>query len=50
MNIHVEINEASSSPKPMKSSLPWRMLNFLATLLSSPKGYQGGWEAGARGL
>ena len=50
MNIHVEVNEASSSPKPIKSSLPRRLLNFLATLLSSPKGNQGGWEGGARGL
>ncbi len=50
MNIHVQLNKASSSPKPTRSSLPRRLLNFIATLLSSPKGNQGGWEGGARGL
>jgi hypothetical protein len=44
------VKEATSSLKPMKISLLRRMFNFLATLLSSPKGGQGGWEGGARGL
>ena len=50
MNMHVEVKEVTSSLKPVKISLLRRMFNFLATLLSSPKGGQGGWEGGARGL
>ena len=50
MNMHVEVKEATSLPKPMKISLLRRIFNFLVRLLSSPKGDQGGWEGGARGL
>jgi hypothetical protein len=50
MNMHVEVKEATSSPKPMKVSLLRRIFNFLGRVLSSPKGDQGGWEGGARGL
>jgi hypothetical protein len=27
-----------------------RMLHYLGAILSAPRGYQGGWEGGARGL
>jgi len=50
MNMHLEVKDATSSLKPVKVSLLSRVLNFLATLLSSPKGDQCGWEGGARGL
>jgi hypothetical protein len=50
MNMHMEVKEATSSLKPKKVSLIRRVFRFLATLLSSPKGDQGGWEGGARGL
>jgi len=33
-----------------KPSLLQRLMLALATFLSSPKGDQGGWEGGARGL
>jgi hypothetical protein len=50
MNMHVEIREGPSSLKTAKGSLLRRMLDLLRTLFSSPKGDQGGWEGGARGL
>ena len=50
MNMLVEVKEATSSLKPMKVSLLRRIFNFLVRVLSSPKGDQGGWEGGARGL
>jgi hypothetical protein len=50
MNIRVEMKEANSSLNAMKVSLMRWMFNWLVTLFSSPKGYQGGWEGGARGL
>jgi hypothetical protein len=51
MNMHVGTQqlEASSAPPAKTGLLPW-MLAFLAKVLASPKGDQGGWEGGARGL
>jgi hypothetical protein len=50
MNMQVKIKEAPSSLKSAKGSLLRRMFDLLRMLLSSPKGDQGGWEGGARGL
>jgi hypothetical protein len=52
MNIHVGAQEfePSRSRVPAKPGLLRRILAFLVTVLSSPKGDQGGWEGGARGL
>ena len=50
MNMHMKVKEATSTLKPVKVSILRRLLNFLTKLLSSPKGDQGGWEGGARGL
>jgi len=50
MNMHVGAQELEPSSVPAKAGLLRRMLAFLAKVLSSPKGNQGGWEAGARGL
>jgi len=50
MNMHVGIREFAPSPAPAKAGILRRMLAFLARLLASPKGDQGGWEGGARGL
>jgi hypothetical protein len=51
MNMHIEVRglepSATGSVKP--GLLRW-ILAFLARMLSSPKGDQGGWEGGARGL
>ena len=49
MNMHVEVR-AETSPAPAKAGILRRILAFLATVLASPKGDQGGWEGGARGL
>ena len=48
MNMHVGVREFE--PSRAKAGFLRRMLAFLARLLASPKGYQGGWEGGARGL
>ena len=48
MNMHV--GSRVFEPPPVKVGFLRRMLAFLAQLLASPKGYQGGWEGGARGL
>jgi len=48
MNMHVDVREFE--PSSAKVGFLQRMLAFLAQLLASPKGYQGGWEGGARGL
>jgi hypothetical protein len=51
MNIHRDIHEFASQPDAVsKKGLLARLLRFLATVLASPKGDQGGWEGGARGL
>ena len=50
MNMHVEARQLEPSSPPAKAGLLQRMLAFLAKVLASPKGNQGGWEAGARGL
>jgi hypothetical protein len=50
MNMHVDVREFSRSPEPEKQNLLKRIITFLATILSAPKGDQGGWEGGARGL
>src|SRR5262249_23340999 len=50
MNIHVEVQKPEPSSAPAKPGLLRRILAFLAKVLSSPKGDQGGWEGGARGL
>jgi hypothetical protein len=48
MNKHVGVREFE--PSPAKAGILRRILAFLAKLLASPKGDQGGWEGGARGL
>jgi hypothetical protein len=50
MNMHFEVRELEPSTAPAKSGLFRRILAFIARVLSSPKGDQGGWESGARGL
>jgi hypothetical protein len=49
MNMHI-IDVRRLEPSPAKPGLLRRILAFLVTVLSSPKGDQGGWEGGARGL
>jgi hypothetical protein len=49
MNMYVELREFTpSNPKNVHFLARW--LNLLRDVLSAPKGDQGGWEAGARGL
>jgi hypothetical protein len=46
-------NAVSHRSEPLgqnKASLPSRFLRSVVSVLSSPKGDQGGWEGGARGL
>jgi hypothetical protein len=50
MNKHVGVREFEPSPAPAKAGILRCILAFLAKLLASPKGDQGGWEGGARGL
>ena len=50
MNMHIEVQKLEPSSPPAKPGLLRRILAFLAKVLSSPKGDQGGWEGGARGL
>jgi len=50
MNMHVGAQQLEPSGAPAKAGLVRRMLTFLAKVLASPKGNQGGWEGGARGL
>jgi hypothetical protein len=49
MNMYVELREFTPS-KPKNAHFLARLLNLLRDVLSAPKGDQGGWEAGARGL
>ena len=42
---------AAETAEPVSTSNPFRgLLRVLVTIFSSPKGDQGGWEGGARGL
>jgi hypothetical protein len=50
MNKHVGVRDFEPSPAPAKAGILRRLLAFLAKVLASPKGDQGGWEGGARGL
>ena len=50
MNMHVGARQLEPSSAPAQAGLLRRILAFLAEVLASPKGNQGGWEAGARGL
>jgi hypothetical protein len=49
MNIQVRGAHTLSTPQAQPSFLA-AMLRVLLAILSSPKGDQGGWEGGARGL
>ena len=49
MNMYVDLREFTPS-KPKNAHFLARLLNLLRDVLSAPKGDQGGWEAGARGL
>ena len=49
MNMYVDLREFTPS-KPKSAHFLARLLNLLRDVLSAPKGDQGGWEAGARGL
>ena len=51
MNMHRISDEfANKNSEQKKSGLLRRFLHLLVRALSSPKGDQGGWEGGARGL
>jgi hypothetical protein len=51
MNMHVELQKLEPPSAPAKPGLLRRILAFLAKMLASPpKGDQGGWDGGARGL
>jgi len=50
MNMHIEFRGLEPSTAPAKPGILRRILAFIARVLSSPKGDQGGWEGGARGL
>jgi hypothetical protein len=53
MNMHQDAGAFSDSretAEPQKNGLLRRFLSLLVRILSSPKGDQGGWEGGARGL
>jgi len=51
MNMHVELQKLESSSVPAKQGLLRRILAFIAKMLAAPpKGDQGGWDGGARGL
>jgi len=50
MNMQVAVRKFEPSAAPAKGGLLRRMLAFLAKVLASPNGDQGGWEGGARGL
>jgi hypothetical protein len=48
--VHIEARQIEPSSATAKAGLLRRILAFLAKVLASPKGNQGGWEGGARGL
>jgi hypothetical protein len=53
MNIRLnsrELSDLSEQSEPKKATLLSRLLRLIVNILSSPKGFQGGWEGGARGL
>ncbi|HSR79358.1 MAG TPA: hypothetical protein VLL28_01120 [Hyphomicrobiaceae bacterium] len=50
MNMHVGARQLTPSNAPAKAGLLRWMLTFLAEVLASPKGNQGGWEGSARTL
>jgi hypothetical protein len=50
MHIHIRARQLDQSSGPAQSGPLQRFLAFIAKLLASPKGDQGGWEGGARGL
>jgi hypothetical protein len=50
MNMHIEVQKLEPSSAPAKAGFLRRILAYLAKLLAPPKGDQGGWEGGARGL
>jgi hypothetical protein len=58
MNVQTEIDHLAARPDhrgaqpdvQRKTGRMGRVLKFLLAILSGPKGDQGGWEGGARGL
>jgi hypothetical protein len=50
MNMHVDVQKLETLVEPAKPGVLRRILAFIAIVLSAPKGDQGGWEGGARGL
>jgi hypothetical protein len=51
MNLHSHVDHFATGPEAAKKTgLLRRLFTFLLELLSGPKGDQGGWEGGARGL
>jgi hypothetical protein len=51
MNMHRDANEfGDKAEEKKKVGLVRRCIRLLVRILSSPKGDQGGWEGGARGL
>jgi hypothetical protein len=50
MNMRADIQGFSPPTYPKKANLFRRLIAFLARIISGPKGDQGGWEGGARGL
>jgi hypothetical protein len=45
-----EFSDYNELSEPRKATLLSRFLGLLAKIFSGPKGPQGGWEGGARGL
>jgi hypothetical protein len=50
MNMHRISDEFGENTSEQKKGVLGRFLRLLVRIFSSPKGDQGGWEGGARGL
>ena len=50
VNMRQELHEFTRLPKPKKANFVKRVLRLVGKLQAAPKGDQGGWEGGARGL
>jgi hypothetical protein len=50
MNIRWNTRDLPAVSERPKPTVLHRLIRLLVEILSSPKGYQGGWEGGGRGL
>ena len=51
MTLRPDVQEFNLPIEPKKATSPFaRLMHFFIKLLSAPRGDQGGWEGGARGL